>query len=53
MPIPIRRFNLKKLIERLEKQNEASKPKNQLTMKDLASPKHLVPDFVTQTTRKT
>jgi hypothetical protein len=55
MPIPIRRFNLKRLVERREKENEAiekAKGGNSMSMQDIINKKPVVPDYVTKALAK-
>ena len=55
MPIPLRRFNLKRLIEKREKENEAiekAKGGNNITMQDMINKKPVTPDYVTRTSIK-
>jgi hypothetical protein len=51
----LRRFNLKRLIEKREKDNEAiekAKGGNNITMQDMINKKPVTPDYVTRTSIK-
>lgn len=50
MPISLRKFNLKHIIDRRDKENEAiEKAKGNTTMKDMIRKMPDVPDYVTKT----
>ena len=55
MPIPLRRLNLKRLIEKREKENEAiekAKGGTNMSMQDMINKRPVTPDNVTRTSIK-
>lgn len=53
MPVSVRKYNLKKIIEKINAQNERiQKEKGQLSMKDIATKNFPIPDFVAKSPKK-
>lgn len=53
LPVPLRRYYLKKIVDEIERKNEViEKQKGNLSMKDMLKKKPVIPDFITSAPAK-